>query len=235
MAFRLGVDNMPRRLNVGCGHDKRAGYLNIDVHPACEPDLLISGHDLSCLPDGYFEEIRAWDVLEHIPHAFTVSALLDWSALLQMGGKIILQTSSIFGVVDRMRAAPSFETEYNWTRCLFGNQAHSGDFHYCGFTEATLRVFLEAAGFRAPPFKLRDGWLFSCDAVKVREWTDLLALADEDMIAAAYQRFLRRAPAPDALQLHMKELQDGRPRRALVQMLAAAPEHLYKLGKEIES
>lgn len=26
-----------RKLNIGCGYDKREGYVNVDVDPACEP------------------------------------------------------------------------------------------------------------------------------------------------------------------------------------------------------
>jgi hypothetical protein len=235
MAFRIGEEAMPTKLNIGCGFDKRADYLNIDVHPECEPDILVQDNDLSQLPDGYFEEIRAWDVLEHIPHASTVTALLDWSALLKIGGKLVLQTSSIYGVVDEMRKSPSFETEYNWTKCLFGNQAHPGDFHYCGFTESTLRVFLRAAGFDARSFTLADGWLLGCVTTKVESWTDLLNLSDEEMMRSAYRRFLRREITPQTLSDYLRIMQTGGSRRSLVRELAAAPEHLYKLGKELDS
>jgi predicted SAM-dependent methyltransferase len=95
---------MPRRLNIGCGHDKRAGYLNIDVDPACAPDLLIRGGDYSAIPFNYFDEIVAKDVLEHIGRADTLSALLDWASWLKIGGTIEIETSSILGVAEMLRA-----------------------------------------------------------------------------------------------------------------------------------
>ncbi len=35
------------KLNMGCGYDKREGYLNVDISPVCEPDLV---YDLESLP-----------------------------------------------------------------------------------------------------------------------------------------------------------------------------------------
>ena len=57
------VTPLPRKLNVGCGYDKRPDYLNIDVDPACEPDVLIVDNDFSPIPTGYFDEVLAKDVL----------------------------------------------------------------------------------------------------------------------------------------------------------------------------
>jgi hypothetical protein len=230
MVFQIGKDEWPSKLNIGCGYDKRPDYLNVDVDPTCEPDILIVNNDLSHFPDGWFQEVRAWDVLEHIPHAFTVIALLDWAALLKMGGQLVLQTSSVYGVIDTMRASPSFETEYNWMRCLFGNQVHPGDFHHYGFTETTLRVFLHVAGFDPGPFTLMDGWLLGCTARKVRDWTDLLELDDERMLKAASERFLKRELPTEAVDHYLNLLRSGFSRRALVRELAAAPETLYKVG-----
>jgi hypothetical protein len=38
------------KLNIGCGQDKREGYLNVDVDPVCAPDLLIVDGDYSAIP-----------------------------------------------------------------------------------------------------------------------------------------------------------------------------------------
>lgn len=223
-----------RRVNIGCGHDKRAGFLNVDIDPDCHPDVLLADHDLSALPQGHFEEVLAWDVLEHIPHAFTMSALLDWAALLKPDGRLTLQTSSVFGVIDTMRLSPSFETEFNWMRCLFGNQAHRGDFHHVGFTERTLRVFLSAAGFEISEFRLADGWLFQCAAVRRRDWTELLRLPPEAALKGAYLDWLGRELPGETLDSYLGNLAAGLPLRSLVMQIAGAPERLYKLGAALD-
>jgi hypothetical protein len=55
------------KLNMGCGYNKRAGYLNVDVSTVCEPDLV---YDLESLPwpwdDDSADEVVFNHCLEHI-------------------------------------------------------------------------------------------------------------------------------------------------------------------------
>lgn len=185
---------MSRMLNIGCGYDKRPGYLNIDMDPACEPDFLVNADNADDLPTDYFHKVLAKDVLEHIPRTETLSALLQWARYLQLGGRLELQTSSIYGVVDMMRARETFEYHYGMTVCMFGSQAHPGDFHYTGFTVQTLRVHLLAAGFIPISIKLDEGWLFHVQAMKYEDWTT--EPAEGDKIAFLCDRALGRAPDP---------------------------------------
>lgn len=224
------IEGLPRRINMGCGYDKRAGYLNIDVDPACQPDLLLEANAPMPLPDGMFEEILAWDVLEHIPHAFTMSALLDWAALLETGGLLRLETSYLFGVTEVMRRDENFATDFNWTRCLFGNQAHPGDYHFVAFTERTLAAHLQAAGFEHGPLKLRDGWLISAEAVKRRDWLRLTHLPVEEAVERAYRDFLERPLPEDKRAYYVESHQNGVSVREIVKQIAASPEHLYRIG-----
>lgn len=184
--------NMSRLLNIGCGYDKRAGYLNIDMDPACEPDFLVDPNNSGALPSNYFEKVLAKDVLEHIPRTQTLSALLQWAQYLKIGGRLELQTSSVYGVVDMMRQKETFEYHYGMSVCMFGSQAHAGDFHYTGFTEQTLRVHLLAAGFMPLSIKLCDGWLFHVQAIKFEDWTSEQKATDK--IAALCHNALGRAP-----------------------------------------
>ena len=192
----MSEDGSVRRLNFGCGYDKRDGYVNVDSDPACEPDVLLVNNDLSPLLGEPFDEILALDVLEHIPRVQTLSVLLDWAELLGDGGRLVIKTSSIEGVARQLAANPSFRQQYGWTLCLFGSQAHAGDFHLTGFTDTTLRVHLLAAGFDVERIWLTDKWLLHAEAVKSMSWsapaTELADLNDEAFVRAIYPIVLDR-------------------------------------------
>ncbi len=55
------------RLNLGCGFDKRDGFLNVDAYEACAPDEIV---DLNTLPwpwdDDSVDEVLLRHVLEHL-------------------------------------------------------------------------------------------------------------------------------------------------------------------------
>jgi predicted SAM-dependent methyltransferase len=221
-----------RRLNFGCGHDKRDGYLNVDSDPACKPDVLLVDNDLSVLPEAAFEEILALDVLEHIPRTQTLPVLLAWSDLMVDGGHLRVETSSVIGVVERMHRDPTFANQYGWTQCMFGSQAHAGDFHFTGFTENTLAVHLLAAGFEIDRLWVEEDWLLNVEATKTVNWN---AMADacaglpvEAVVTSAYRQVLLREPDPAGSAFLTGELAAGRMNhRQAFRHLCQAPERLF--------
>jgi hypothetical protein len=186
-----------KKINIGCGYDKRAGFLNVDMDPNCEPDLLITDNNFSVLPRKHFETLVSMDVLEHIPRAETGNALLEWADLLALGGIVELETSNVIAIAEMMKSIRSFERHSVYTIFMYGNQVHPGDFHYTGFTEITLRVHLAAAGFETLELIERDTWLFAVKARKILDWTELLGrlgLSDQEFVREAYLQALHREP-----------------------------------------
>jgi predicted SAM-dependent methyltransferase len=63
------------KLNLGCGFDKREGWLNADGFAGCEPDLLM---DIEATPwpldSDAFEHVLMKHVLEHVGETFEVFA-----------------------------------------------------------------------------------------------------------------------------------------------------------------
>lgn len=221
-----------RRLNFGCGHDKRDGYLNVDSDPACSPDVLLVDNDLSVLPEDTFEEILALDVLEHIPRLQTLPVLLSWSDLMVEGGSLRIETSCVTGIVERMHRDPTFASQYGWTQCMFGSQAHAGDFHFTGFTETTLTVHLLAAGFEVDRCWIDEDWLINVEATKRVDWN---AMADanatlpvDDLVTAAYRHVLYRDPDQSGSAYLTGEIGGGRmSARQAFRHLCQAPERLF--------
>ena len=209
-----------RLLNIGCGYDKRPGYLNIDMDPMCKPDFLVTADNADNLPSNYFEKVLAKDVLEHIPRTQTLAALLQWAQYLKLGSRLELQTSSVYGIVDMMRQQETFEYHYGMTVCMFGSQAHPGDFHYTGFTEQTLKVHLLAAGFMPISIKLEEGWLFHVQAIKYEDWS--VEPDADDKIAALSWGALGREPDD-----HYYKMLANNSYVAIPRALYSSPERLY--------
>ena len=221
------LGDIPRKINIGCGWDKKEGYLNIDSESNCDPDLLVTDNTLPELPRRWFDEVYAKDVLEHIPHADMMNALVTWNWLLRKNGELYVETSDIFGIIDLMRENGTFEFQYSWRVCLFGNQALPSDFHLNGFTSTTLRVYLVAAGFAVDKFDWEAGWLISTTAKKDNDWLELLEIESErDFIRECYKVLLDRdhdgeGMAPDRVNF--------------LRYLIGCPERLLKIGAELES
>lgn len=86
----------PRRMNLGSGKDFREDCLNVDINPAWNPDIVmdmargifLTRHTerfgMVSLQEGFYDEIIAGDVLEHIPDL--VSAMTNCLKLLRVGG-----------------------------------------------------------------------------------------------------------------------------------------------------
>jgi len=224
-----------RRINYGCGYDKRDGYLNVDVDPACQPDVLIPAGDLSSLPKRHFQEVLAKDVLEHIPRSKTLDALLEFSSLLHDDGTLIVQTSSITQIAKKLADNPSFSDQYGWTICLFGNQAHPGDYHFTGFTDTTLNVHLAAAGFEIVSRAIIDEWMPRIECRKLFAWDDLATdnCADVEFLQFAYRRFFDR-DLDDIGRIHFGEqLRMAVTRRAVLKAIASSPERLFVTARQL--
>ncbi|WP_395651898.1 methyltransferase domain-containing protein [Brevundimonas sp.] len=228
-------DQSMLNINVGCGYDHRPGYINVDMDPACDPDLLLATPaDLLTLGLGRFENILAKDVLEHIERPHVQGAVLDWAALLKDGGTLLVQTSSIEGLLNMIGGSDNFEDQFNWMALLFGNQVHAGDFHHSGFTRLTLTAALQAAGFEVTqPFVMIDGWMWRVSAEKRRDWTSCINQDDvPGSIEAAYTWAFERPADPDGMTYYTALAAEQGLYNA-VRQIFASPEHLYKVGAKL--
>lgn len=224
-----------RKLNFGCGYDKRLGYLNVDSDRACNPDVLIERGDLSCIPRHAFDEVLAKDVLEHLPWQFTLPLLLDFADFLVDNGKLILQTTSILHVASKLQRSNRFDDHHGWTTCLFGNQQHAGDFHHTGFTEVSLRVYLLAAGFHPNSWEMRDDWMFYVEATRQSDWTLLASgmhhASDEEFLQQAYRTACCRKPSTKELAKNLKSLRMGIRRKTILKRIFSESERLYNTAQ----
>jgi predicted SAM-dependent methyltransferase len=220
----------PRKLNVGCGFDRRQGFLNVDLHAFHEPDLVCDVLDLAPLPDGHYEHVLAQDILEHLPRLKTRTALVEWNRVLAPGGTLELRVPDVLGLA-RLLELPDSQAparQEALLQNLFGTQLYPGDFHYIGFTEPYLRALLDECGFGVERLDRKDGWLFDVRARKVRDARrdPLLAIADDgEFVLAAYRELLGRDADPGGFEYHLGLLRDGASRESIVERFTSSEEY----------
>ena len=210
-----------KKLNLGCGLDKREGYLNIDIHKFHAPDVVADVLNLGFLKKGTFTEIIANDILEHLPRESTKRALLHWAQLLSMNGILRLRVPSLLAIANELNQPrnQSLEKQELLLQNLFGTQAYDGDFHFTSFTEVIVCDYLSQTGFALTRLELYDGWMFDVVAKKIvdvnprdiGEFFDLLDLecGDEEFVNQCYVEILKRTADNEGLSFYVNQLAEG--------------------------
>jgi predicted SAM-dependent methyltransferase len=211
----------PSKLNLGCGFDRKEGYLNIDMNEFHKPDLVADICDLKILPSNYYEEIIAQDVLEHIERGRTKQVLAEWNRLLKMNGILKIQVPNLLGLFSlfEKKENQSIEKQKELVQCLFGTQAYSGDFHYTSFTEVLLRHYLSVTGFSILQLSIRDEWLFVGVAEKIKECElgELFNTKDyQEFLTKAYITILKRVPDRGGFDYYLSKLESGEMTKDLI-------------------
>lgn len=125
--------NAPRRLSLGCGHDIRVGWVNLDIAPLPGVDVV---HDLNVLPwpfrDGAFDEIECIDILEHVDDF--PRAMGEIHRILAPGGRIHIEgphfTSYTVATDPTHRRAFAINTFEFFTEHSFLGRGYYFDFSF---------------------------------------------------------------------------------------------------------
>ncbi len=137
---------MAIKLNLGCYGKKFPDFINIDIRPEAEPDVVDNAFTLETLEDfkGKVNLIYSSHMLEHLSFVDARKALERWFDLLAEGGVLRL-------AVPDMEAV--FAHYFYWKNmkelksALWGSQRHEFDFHKCGWTQESLTEELIDVGF----------------------------------------------------------------------------------------
>jgi len=135
------------RLNLGCGHLVLDDYVNVDQRRLPGVDVVALCDDLPFAPES-LAEIRMDHMLEHFPEEQIRRTLLPyWWSLLRSGGKLHVTVPDTAAMIDAYHSRSiSFE---QLRQVMYGGQEYAGDFHFTGFTTASLCAIIEEAGFTA--------------------------------------------------------------------------------------
>ncbi|HEL4297150.1 MULTISPECIES: DUF4214 domain-containing protein [Stenotrophomonas] len=219
----------PRQLNIGCGFDKRADFLNVDLNDFHAPDLVSDASRLPMLPSQYYVHILANDVLEHIPRAKCLSTLKEWNRLLGVGGTLHIQIPNIVGACALISSNDARDPAYHDSivACLFGTQGYTGDYHFNSFTPESARWWLSRAGFDVVALSERDTWLLEIDAIKTFHVEPEYWIEDGDdnaFVTAMYEKLLARAPDPAGLEYFLGRLSNGCERETAIAIMRQSNE-----------
>lgn len=171
-AIRVALDPSQRHvLNVGGGHRNIAlpkhyadwHRLMLDIDPKADPDVLLDARKLATLPAGQFDAVYCSHNLEHY-HEHEVGAVLAGFAhvLKQPAGFVEIRVPDVYAIAveiatrgreldEVLYTSPAgpirlIDVLYGYSRAI---EQSGVDFyaHKTGFTRATLRRALHAAGF----------------------------------------------------------------------------------------
>lgn len=133
------------KLDIGCGTQKLDGFKGVDAFVEGE-DIIKSEMWEIPLGNESVDEIYSSHALEHVPMVKVQPTLKEWFRLLIPGGTLVLQVPNLdYAARFWLTHKPE---EHPWAEMiLFGNQAHDGEFHKCGFTPLGLQGDLQACGF----------------------------------------------------------------------------------------
>jgi len=135
---------MSLKLNLGCGKNKRDGYVNIDSRPELNPDICEYLWDLEYEPESV-DEIYISHALEHVNISTARRLLLRFHKWLKLGGHLFIAVPNLTLLGKLISEGNEDEILFKW---IFGSGYEGPTSHKWGFTENTLKKKLKRAGFK---------------------------------------------------------------------------------------
>ncbi|HET6865010.1 MAG TPA: sulfatase-like hydrolase/transferase [Solirubrobacteraceae bacterium] len=140
------------KLHLGSGTEYRPGWVNVDIDPACNPDVVSSVDRLDDFADGTAAVIEACHLFEHLTFDEAHAALAEWHRVLRPGGELYLEMPDFEQCVRLL--GQHFDAHghdlamvgiYGWAPDI-AEWGHT-QVHKWGWTKSTLSEALRAAGF----------------------------------------------------------------------------------------
>jgi len=154
------------KIYFGCGHDKRAGYINVDIRESVNPDIV---WDMEITPYPFqsesAEEILFKDSLEHISWRKIPDVIAECRRILKKGGKLLIQAPDMFEIAKRIM----FSITSDWraiSYLVYGEQDYPENLHKSGFTIPSITRLLEENGFKVIRARRNGGTNMIIEAVK---------------------------------------------------------------------
>lgn len=137
------MSNSDLKIHIGCGQRKIHGFLNIDIDPNNNPDLVDDAW-LNSQKENSAHIIYACHILEHIPKSKCQLILYRWLDILAPNGSLYISVPNIRAAMARYLINKDLKEISGF---LWGGQKTEWDFHYNGFDYDSLSNLLTYVGF----------------------------------------------------------------------------------------
>lgn len=197
------------------------------------PDLVADVTNLHMLPAGYYNEILASDILEHIGRPQTLNVLKEWNRVLRIGGELKIQTVDVIGLVQLLQKETDYTRQNELLQCLYGTQHYPGDWHYAGFTKDFITQLLQKAGFHIANISSKDHWLFVISAIKDHNTRpdEIFRIPNAtSFLHAAYEKYFQRNADEDGLNHWLHMLESGVSREAVIEAFKNSEEYKNQIA-----
>jgi len=155
-AYERRIATMPDglRVNLGCGEQPWPNFINVDLRPLADVDVVADARRLPFEPAS-LAELASAHLIEHFrEHQLRTRILPYWRSLLRPGGRLRIVCPDWEAMLKRLRegrmSIKAFKT------ITFGMQDYVGDDHFAMYTPETLSGLLHDTGFSDVQVVARD-------------------------------------------------------------------------------
>lgn len=140
---------MKIKLDIGAGTNpyrtEDPEWKHLDARPLPNIDYVHNIKDPLPFQDSFFDELRAYSILEHVEYRRVLGVLKEWFRILKPGGLITIVVPYIDGIL-RGRAAKA-TGEKDFMGYLGGEQDYPENYHISHFDRELLDKRMTEAGF----------------------------------------------------------------------------------------
>ena len=170
------VEGVLLRLNVGSGQRKFGGdFINCDINPKWEPDVVTDGASMPMFADGSADLIVSHHVAEHAGCGDAGPMFRECRRILAPGGSLIVCVPDMWELAQAWING-RLNTQLYMTNVYGAYMDNEADRHRWGFDHSSLKKFLLSCGYeKVKPFDWReikgasiakDFWILALEAIK---------------------------------------------------------------------
>lgn len=173
------------KLNLGCYDKQLPGFINVDIRPECNPDVVDDAATLKKFNKDSVDLIYSSHCLEHFPRDEVVTVLNRWYEVLKPGGVLRLAVPDFEALCKRyMYTGDVLEVRNS----ILGSAKHDYDFHYHLFDFEYLSGLLFDAGFDVVE---RFDWFSTHPHNYCDDFSHAYLPSDEPDIALSHGRLIK--------------------------------------------